>query len=90
MVRIQILIDEEEREVFRRIADKQGLSLSAWLRQAAKEKADSAATQTKITSLAELDRFFRECDRREKGKGREPDWDDHLAVIEQSRSQGRC
>jgi len=36
-----------------------------------------------ISSLADLDRFFVERTRAEVGS--EPDWEQHLAVIEQSR-----
>ncbi len=38
MTRIQVLLDEAEREEFRRQAEREGVSLSAWLRRAARER----------------------------------------------------
>ena len=39
-----------------------------------------------IRTVADLDRFFAE--RRTTGSGQEPDWEQHLAVMERSRSDG--
>jgi len=43
--------------------------------------------EKKISTAADLKRFFAECRRQEKE--REPDWKDHLRTIELSRNQGR-
>ena len=84
-VRVQVVLDEVERERFRREAEASGLPLSAWLRQAAREKV--AATQPRrIASRGELKAFFSAVDRREKG--REPDWDEHARVISRSKGSG--
>jgi hypothetical protein len=83
--RIQVVVDEEERESFRRQAQAEGLSLSAWLRQAGRERLNSRALPS-TGALAALRRFFAECDAHEKG--REPDWQHHLEVIEASRQRG--
>lgn len=89
MVRIQVLVDEKERETFRQLAAREGLSLSGWLRQLATHHAEHDSSQKRIGNLSELEQFFRACDLREKGKGREPDWDEHLVVMEHSRDEGR-
>lgn len=89
MVRIQVLVDEKERETFRQLAEKEGLSLSGWLRRLATERAEHTSSRNRIGNLSELERFFRACDRREKGSGREPDWNEHLKVMERSRGEGR-
>ena len=39
-----------------------------------------------MDTIVELRAFFSACDRREEG--REPDWQDHLAVIEASKRSG--
>jgi hypothetical protein len=83
--RIQVVLDEAEREAFRRQAELEGLSLSAWLRQAGREKLH-AHRPSAITTEAELRAFFEACDQREQG--REPDWEEHLAVMERSRTAG--
>ena len=84
MTRVQVLVPEEEREAFRREAQKEGRSLSAWLREAGRAKL--ASTKTKRMSLEELKAFFAASDAREQG--REPDWEDHLKVIEASMRSG--
>ena len=85
--RVQVILDEDEREIFRWHAQREGLSLSAWLRRAAQEK---IATQKarRMTTIDDLKQFFADCDDRERGQGREPEWDEHLQVLLQSRSSG--
>jgi hypothetical protein len=85
--RVQVILDEEEREVFRRAARQAGTSLSAWLRDAGHRRLDQDEKPGRIESLAELDAFFAECDRH-AGRGREPDWERHLDVIDSSRRSG--
>ncbi len=86
MRRVQVLLEEQEREQFRREAERQGLSLSAWLRRAGQERLE-ARRRRRITSPRELRAFFRAADAREKG--REPDWDEHEAVIARSKASGQ-
>lgn len=85
MTRIQVILDERDREAFRRRASVEGLSLSAWLRQAGREKL-AAARPERISTIEELRAFLAACDAREQG--REPDWDEHRAVIERSKDSG--
>ena len=40
-----------------------------------------------MSTLRDLGDFFRAIDAREKG--REPDWDEHLSVMNRSRSSGQ-
>jgi hypothetical protein len=86
--RVQVVLDEEERETFRRVAEREGLSLSAWLREAAREKLASSERRSIIKTPDELRRFFAMC--RESEKGIEPDWERHKAVIERSRRSGEA
>ena len=86
MERIQVLLDPLERERFRRLAQARGLSLSAWLREAALKQSSLETRQSKMRSVEALRAFFAECDARETGI--EPDWTEHLAVIDASRRQG--
>ncbi len=84
--RVQILMDEVEREAFRRAAAHEGLSLSDWLRRAARDRLDAAQPPT-LASVEDLRAFFGSCDEREQGS--EPDWQQHRAVIEESKASGR-
>ena len=84
--RVQVVMDEMDREAFRRAAAREGLSLSDWLRRAARDRLDSAAVP-ELSSVEELRAFFQECDAREQGT--EPDWHQHRAVIEESKTRGR-
>lgn len=83
--RVQVLLDEEEREAFRKLAEQQGLSLSAWLREAGRARL-AAAQSGGIRDLEELRQFFFEIDAQEQGT--EPDWEQHRHVIHRSISSG--
>jgi hypothetical protein len=85
MIRVQVLLPEGEREQFRREAEREGVSLSAWLRRAGQDRLRSRQGR-RISTVRELREFFREIDAREKG--REPDWQEHLAVMARSRAAG--
>jgi hypothetical protein len=87
IVRVQVLIKETEREAFRQVAEQEGKSLSGWLRESALDRLEARRAAAKIASAADLRKFFKACDLREKG--REPDWEEHLATMEQSRATGR-
>jgi hypothetical protein len=87
IVRVQVLIEETEREAFRQVAEQEGKSLSGWLRESALERLEATRTAARITTAADLRRFFKACDLLEKG--REPDWEEHLKVMEESRATGR-
>lgn len=86
MARIHLLIDEAERERFRRQAEREGKSLAAWLRDAARDRLTAAEPQRQMRTLEELRAFFAACGARETG--REPEWDEHRRVIEQSIGSG--
>ncbi|MBW2277753.1 MAG: antitoxin [Deltaproteobacteria bacterium] len=79
-------MDELEREAFRRAAAREGLSLSDWLRRAARDRLE-AARPAMLASLEDLRAFFEACDAREEGT--EPDWTQHRTVIEESKASGR-
>ncbi len=82
-IRVQVLLNEQEKRLFQHQATLEGLSLSGWLRNAARERLDQSHAQRHIQTLEELQHFFQDCDVREHGK--EPDWLQHLEVIERSR-----
>ena len=84
--RVQVVMDEVEREAFRRAAAREGLSLSDWLRRAARERLQ-ATGQARLRSVDELRAFFEDCRQRERGD--EPGWQEHRAVIEESKASGR-
>ena len=84
-VRIHLVMAEEEKARMERAAKAQGLTLSAWLREAARERLESVAPPG-LSSVGELRGFFAQCDGRETG--REPDWEAHRQVIEASKTRG--
>lgn len=86
MTRIHVVLDDADKERFRRQAEREGKSLSAWLRDAALERLTAAERRTSIATVDELDAFFAACDARERG--REPDWEEHRRVIDQSKRSG--
>ncbi len=56
------------------------------MREAAQAKLAAAESQARIETPDALRRFFEACDARERHP--EPDWAEHLRVIEQSRTAG--
>lgn len=86
MVRVQVLMEEKEREEFRSLAKRSGMSLSAWLRRAGREQASRQNERSRLDSTEALKEFFTRCDDRELGT--EPDWQDHEKVIEESKRSG--
>lgn len=84
--RIQLVIDERERDAFRRRAEAEGRTLSEWLREAGRERLARSQPDT-LGTAGDLARFFADCDTAEV-EGREPDWETHLAIIQESRREG--
>ncbi len=87
MARVQLIINDKKRSCYLHQARKEGLTLSAWLRAAADERIERSSHVQTFESISDLEDFFAKCgnlDAQEK----EPDWDQHLAVIDQVRSQG--
>jgi hypothetical protein len=84
--RINLVVDSEEKERYRRQAAREGRSLSEWLREAARARLESARRRRGLDTLDELRTFFQACDERETG--REPDWAEQRQVIEESIRKG--
>jgi len=87
IVRVQVLIKEREREEFRQVAEQEGKSLSGWLRESALDRLEAMKAAAKMTSASDLREFFKACDLREQG--REPEWEEHLETMDESRKTGR-
>lgn len=85
-VRVQVILDEQEKELFQREARREGLSLSAWLRSAGEERLQGRPASARLDTAEDLRAFFSACDQREEG--REPDWNEHLEVMAASKRQG--
>ena len=86
MSRIHIVLEEAEKERYRAQAAREGKSLAAWLREAAREKLAAVEDRQDLDTLEELRAFFDSCSRRETAP--EPDWDAHRRVIEESIRDG--
>jgi hypothetical protein len=85
-VRVQVILDDAEQESFRHQAEKEGVSLSAWMREAARERLRGRRGSAPLDTAEQLTELFAACDQRERGV--EPDWDEHAAAIETSRRSG--
>jgi AraC-like DNA-binding protein len=83
--RIQVLLDKDEKLALQEMAQEAGVSVSALLRKAGQELLESRSRRRRLTA-EDLAEFFQECSRRERGE--EPDWEQHLRVIEESRAEG--
>ena len=99
MVRVQLVMSDEDRARFVDQARREGMSLSAWLRVAARERLEAVRngeqaaspeglrSGKRFESEADLWEFFRKCEELD-GPETEPDWSEHLRVINESRARG--
>ena len=83
--RVHLVVAAEERAAYLAAAERENLTLSEWLRRAARARIDGARVQ--LLSPVDLDAFFEACDAA-AGDEVEPDWDSHLATMRASRSDG--
>lgn len=86
MTRIHVPLDEAEKERFRQHAEREGKSLAAWLRDAARDKIAAAQPSPAIDTMDELRAFFAACSARETRD--EPEWEQHRKIIEGSIRSG--
>ena len=87
MARVQLVIPDEDRDRFVHQARREGMSLSKWIRTAAQDRMQSQQRFDAFESSADLDAFFRMCDELD-GPKVEPDWQEHLMVINESLQHG--
>ena len=87
MARVQLVIPDEDRQNFIDQALREGMSLSAWLRAAARDRLEARRNVKLFESPEDVEEFFRSCATLD-GPETEPDWSDHLRVMNKSREQG--
>ena len=87
MARVQLVMPDDERDRFVHQARREGMSLSAWLRAAARERLEARQSVNLFESPEDVREFFRSCAALE-GPEAEPDWSDHLRVMKESRGRG--
>lgn len=92
MATIQLAITEEDRQRFAEQAQREGKTLDAWLISLARQhvvnlEPNPRKTSGRFETVEELMAFLRECSAN-SGLEREPDWEEHLKNIDESRRQG--
>ena len=87
MARVQLIIPDEERDRFVHEARREGMTLSAWLRAAARQHLKERQRAEPFESPADVRAFFAACDALEESEP-EPEWGHHLEVIAESRRGG--
>ncbi len=87
MARVHIVVPDEDRDRFVHQARREGMTLSAWLRAAARARLEERNQVQRFESPEDLEAFFRACEAVE-GPEAEPDWSEHLRVINESRASG--
>lgn len=78
--RLQIVVDDEEHERFRKAAAREGLTLSEWVRRALGRARETQKGPTASRKIAALDRALK-CDHATS------DMDEMLAEIEKGRDR---
>lgn len=84
MTRVQLIIPDDDHLNYVRQAKREELTLSAWLRAAAQDRLQRMRYTARFETPADVRSFFAECDRIE-GPAREPEWEEHLAAMRESR-----
>ena len=87
MARVQLVIPDADKDRYVHQARREGMSLSAWLRAAASDRLVNCERTARISTVEEAREFWKSCDSRE-GPEFEPDWEEHLAVINESKMSG--
>ena len=103
MVTVQLAISDDERARVARQAERDGVTVAEWLTTAAlqrlrqregghdgvrlRDSLPARYSKEPFKSDEELAEFWRHC-AAINGPGREPDWEEHLKVINESRSKG--
>ena len=87
MARVQLMIPDVDRDRFVLQAKREGMTLSAWLRAAAHTRLEERQRVKPFESVEDIEEFFKMCDALE-GPETEPDWEDHLRVINEARAAG--
>ena len=87
MARVQLLIPDEDRDRFVHQARREGMTLSAWMRTAARQRLEDQQKFKPFQSPAEVEAFFQRCDALE-GTETETEWKQHLGIMDDSRKWG--
>ena len=87
MARVQLVMPDADREQFVEQARREGMSFSAWMRAAARERLEASRHVKLFESPEDVKEFFRSCAALD-GPEMEPDWREHLRVMNESRSAG--
>ena len=87
MVRVQLVMPDEDRDRFVHQVRWEGMSLSAWLRAAARERLQTRQSVKQFESPEDVKEFFRSCVGPD-GPETEPDRSDHLRVMNESHGRG--
>ncbi len=88
MARVQLVIPDDDQARFVRQARLEGLSFSAWLRSAARERLERMRGHQRFRGQEDLAAFFAACDAAENTDEMEPDWEQHEQTITRSRRKG--
>ena len=87
MARVQLVMPDADRDRFVDQARREGMSLSAWMRAAARERLEARQHVQLFESPEDVKEFFRSCASLD-GPETEPDWSEHLRVMNESRAAG--
>ena len=87
MARVQLVMPDADRAEFLAQARREGMSFSAWMRAAARQRLEERRKTHTYPTEEELERFFAECDAK-SGPGPEPDWEEYKRLLTDPRLRG--
>ena len=85
MVRVQLVMPNADRIEFLAQARREGLSFSAWMRAAARQRVEEKRKSHAYPTEEELEEFFRKIDQHHGPNPEpEPDWEETKKLLEES------
>lgn len=84
MARVQLVMPEADRAEFLAQARREGMSFSAWMRAAARQRLEERRRTHPYPTEEELERFFGECAAKNAAVP-QLDWDEYNRILNETR-----
>ena len=84
MARVQLVMPDTDRAEFLAQARREGMSFSAWIRAAARQRVEEKRKTRTYPTEEELERFFAECAEKNASEP-QLDWDEYKRILNENR-----
>ena len=87
MVRVQLVMPDADREEFLAQARREGMSFSAWIRAAARQRVEEKRKTHTYPTEEWLERFFAECAEKSASEP-QLDWEEYKRILNEDTLRG--